>query len=66
MNSAFWYKDAGLRVWRCLKETLPEPRILYLLSRLLFQLPLSIVDVRDAFVDIQHSGYVSRVVGGPR
>jgi len=38
---------------------------MYLLARWLFQLLPSVVDVRDAFVNVQHSGYASRVVGDP-
>ena len=42
-----------------------EPRVLYLLNRWLFQLLPSVIDVRDAFTDIQYFGYTSRVVQNP-
>jgi len=40
-----------------------EPRVLYLLDRWFFQLLPSVIDLRDAFVDVQHSGYASWIVG---
>ena len=43
-----------------------EPRILYLQDRLCLQSFQSIVDESDAFIDVQHSGWVSRVVRNPR
>jgi len=43
-----------------------KPPVLYLLDRWIFLLLPSIVDVRDVFVDIQYSGYTSRVVRDPQ
>ena len=42
-----------------------EPRVLYLLDGWFFQLLASVVNVRVTFVDVQHSDYAARVVGGP-
>ena len=58
-------KDLRCESHAAQKKRGPKPRVLYLLNRWLFQLFPSIVDVHGAFVDVQHSGYTSRVVGNP-
>ena len=47
------------------KKREPKPRVLYLLNRWLFQLFSSVVDVRDAFVDVQYFVTLHRLLGTP-